>query len=170
MKKYNCPNILILPDIWHSRPHSGYPVSGDFWLDNTSQVVQLQFLQLTTVTYNVKNNQLSKIYVFNSIERGEDLKGTLCLNVLLLFFYVLPQPFHNGFPSLQGNLFAPVVEALMSNYDRYNLLNSAILEMFEFIKIEDIKSLCNHVVENFSTTLNKITYVKVNTSPLFVII
>ena len=56
----------------------------------------------------------------------------------------------------------------MSNYDRYNLLNSAILEMFEFIKIEDIKSLCNHVVENFSTTLNKITYVKVNTSPLFV--
>ena len=35
----------------------------------------------------------------------------------------------------QGNLFAPVVDALMSNYDRYNLLNSAILEMFEFIKV-----------------------------------
>jgi hypothetical protein len=30
-------------------------------------------------------------------------------------------------------------------FDRYNLLNSAILEMFEFIKIEDIKSLCTHV-------------------------
>ena len=32
--------------------------------------------------------------------------------------------------------------------------------MFEFIKIEDIKSLCTHVVENFSPTLDKITYVQ----------
>ena len=31
---------------------------------------------------------------------------------------------------------------------------------FEFIKIEDIKSLCTHVVENFSPTLDKITYVQ----------
>ena len=60
----------------------------------------------------------------------------------------------------QGNLFSPVIDALISNYDRYNLLNSAILEMFEFIKIEDIKSLCTHVVENFATTLDKITYVQ----------
>ena len=48
----------------------------------------------------------------------------------------------------------------MSNYDRYNLLNSAILEMFEFIRVEDIKSLCSHVVESFSPTLDKITYVQ----------
>jgi len=53
-----------------------------------------------------------------------------------------------------------VIDALISNYDRYNLLNSAILEMFEFIKIEDIKSLCTHVVENFATPLDKITYVQ----------
>ena len=53
-----------------------------------------------------------------------------------------------------------MVDALVSNYDRYNLLNSAILEMFEFIRVEDIKSLCSHVVENFSPTLDKITYVQ----------
>ena len=35
---------------------------------------------------------------------------------------------------VQGNLFIPVVDALVANYDRYNLLNSAILELFEFIK------------------------------------
>ena len=40
---------------------------------------------------------------------------------------------------IQGKAFAPVVDALISNYDRYNLLNSAIIEMFEFIKLEDIK-------------------------------
>ena len=60
----------------------------------------------------------------------------------------------------QGNLFVPAVDALVSNYDRYNLLNSAILEMFEFIRVEDIKSLCSHVVESFSPTLDKITYVQ----------
>jgi protein phosphatase-4 regulatory subunit 3 len=38
-------------------------------------------------------------------------------------------------------------------YDRYY---SAILEMFEFIKIEDIKSLCSYV----ATMLDKITYVQ----------
>ena len=57
-------------------------------------------------------------------------------------------------------MFVPAVDALVSNYDRYNLLNSAILEMFEFIRVEDIKSLCSHVVESFSPTLDKITYVQ----------
>ena len=32
--------------------------------------------------------------------------------------------------------------------------------MFEFIRVEDIKSLCSHVVESFSPTLDKITYVQ----------
>ena len=72
----------------------------------------------------------------------------------------LKDEFYNRY-IIKGNLFSPVIDALISNYDRYNLLNSAILEMFEFIKIEDIKSLCTHVVENFATTLDKITYVQV---------
>ena len=61
---------------------------------------------------------------------------------------------------IKGNLFDPVVDSLVSNYDRYNLLNSAILEMFEFIRVEDIKSLCSHVVENFCLTLDRISYVQ----------
>ena len=71
----------------------------------------------------------------------------------------LKDEFYNRY-IIKGNLFVPVVDALVSNYDRYNLLNSAILEMFEFIRVEDIKSLCSHVVENFSPTLDKITYVQ----------
>ena len=71
----------------------------------------------------------------------------------------LKDEFYNRY-IIKGNLFEPVVESLVSNYDRYNLLNSAILEMFEFIRVEDIKSLCSHVVENFSPTLDKITYVQ----------
>lgn len=43
---------------------------------------------------------------------------------------------------------------------RYNLLDSAILELFEFIKLEDIKSLCSHVVENYGKILEDVEYVQ----------
>jgi len=46
----------------------------------------------------------------------------------------LKDEFYNRY-IIKGNLFAPVVDALVSNNGRYNLLDSAILEMFEFIKL-----------------------------------
>lgn len=61
---------------------------------------------------------------------------------------------------VKGNLFAPVVEAFIRNNGRYNLLESAILELFEFIKLEDIKSLCTYVVENFEKIFEEIQYVQ----------
>ena len=46
----------------------------------------------------------------------------------------LKDEFYNRY-IIKGNLFAPVIDALVSNNGRYNLLDSAILEMFEFIKL-----------------------------------
>jgi protein phosphatase-4 regulatory subunit 3 len=46
----------------------------------------------------------------------------------------LKDEFYNRY-IIKGNLFAPVVDSLVSNNGRYNLLDSAILEMFEFIKL-----------------------------------
>lgn len=40
---------------------------------------------------------------------------------------------------IKGNLFEPVINALLDNGTRYNLLNSAIIELFEFIKV-----VCKH--------------------------
>lgn len=61
---------------------------------------------------------------------------------------------------MKGNLFAPVVDAFIRNNSRYNLLESAILEVFEFLKVEDIKSLCAYSVENFSKVFDQIDYVQ----------
>ena len=36
---------------------------------------------------------------------------------------------------IRGDLFKPVVEAFLSNGSRYNLLNSAMIEIFEFIRV-----------------------------------
>ncbi|TRY72392.1 hypothetical protein TCAL_08442 [Tigriopus californicus] len=71
----------------------------------------------------------------------------------------LKDEFYNRY-IIKGNLFAPIIKAFISNNGRYNLLDSAVLEMFEFIKSEDIKSLCSHVVESFGPTLDKISYVQ----------
>jgi protein phosphatase-4 regulatory subunit 3 len=49
----------------------------------------------------------------------------------------LKDEFYNRY-IIKGNLFNPVVDALIENNGRYNLLDSAIIEMFEFIKLVSV--------------------------------
>ena len=58
----------------------------------------------------------------------------------------------------QRDLLAELVEALFKNGRRYNLLNSAILECFKYIKDENIKTLINYVMENYWNKLKLIKY------------
>lgn len=59
------------------------------------------------------------------------------------------------------NLMAVVVERLLSNNGRYNLLDSAIIELFEFIRAEEIKSLCLYIMDKFwKGQLERIDYVR----------
>lgn len=46
----------------------------------------------------------------------------------------LKDEFYNRY-LIRGDLFKPVVEAFKANGTKYNLLNSAMIEMFEFIRI-----------------------------------
>jgi protein phosphatase-4 regulatory subunit 3 len=112
-------------------------------------------------TYHIKNYILHKDLLRRILvlikSRHTFLK--LCAVRFMRKIIALKDEFYNRY-IIKGNLFSPVIDALISNKGRYNLLDSAILEMFEFIKIEDIKSLCTHVVENFSTTLDNVTYVQ----------
>lgn len=41
---------------------------------------------------------------------------------------------------VSSNLFAPIVDTYIKNNSRYNLLDSAILEIFEFIKLVSLTS------------------------------
>ncbi|NXW68849.1 P4R3B phosphatase, partial [Hirundo rustica] len=55
-----------------------------------------------------------------------------------------------------GNLFEPVVNAVLANKSSCNLLRSALMELFEFIQEEDIHFLIEHIVENFSDALESL--------------
>lgn len=60
---------------------------------------------------------------------------------------------------VKQNLFAPVVDVFCENRGRYNLLDSAIIELFEFIKTENIRLLITYSVETFGERVSAVTYV-----------
>ncbi|DAA24792.1 TPA: SMEK homolog 2, suppressor of mek1 (Dictyostelium) isoform 2 [Bos taurus] len=92
---------------------------------------------------------------------GSNKSSTICPGALRFMRRIigLKDEFYNRYIT-KGNLFEPVVNALLDNGTRYNLLNSAVIELFEFIRVEDIKSLTAHIVENFYKALESIEYVQ----------
>lgn len=61
---------------------------------------------------------------------------------------------------IKKNLFEPVINAFLRNGKQYNMLNSAIIELFEFIRVENIKSLIANIVKNFFTAFDSVEYVQ----------
>ena len=47
---------------------------------------------------------------------------------------------------MQNRLFQPVVDVFLENGRRYNLLNSAVLELLDFVRRENIKSIITYLV------------------------
>jgi len=58
-----------------------------------------------------------------------------------------------------NNTFGMILDIVLETMPRDNLLNSACLELFEFIKRENIKPFILHVVEKYRDKLEQITYV-----------
>jgi len=61
---------------------------------------------------------------------------------------------------VRNDLFRLIVETFKANKRKYNLLNSALIELFEYIRQEDIKTLISYFIENFYSDFESITYVK----------
>jgi protein phosphatase-4 regulatory subunit 3 len=60
---------------------------------------------------------------------------------------------------MQEHLFEPILNTVYETMPRDNLLNSACLEFFEFIRRENVKILISHLVENYREKIKDITYV-----------
>nr|CAH7719050.1 unnamed protein product [Callosobruchus chinensis] len=112
-------------------------------------------------TYHIKNCIFNKDLLRRILVLMKSTHKFLVLCALRFMrkLIALKDEFYNRY-IIKGNLFAPVVEAFVRNNGRYNLLDSAIIEMFEFIKQEEIKTLCSHVVENYGKCLDEICYVQ----------
>lgn len=152
--------ILIAPLLENTA--QGEPQKEDY------QTVQLLGLILELLsfcvehhTYHIKNCILNKDLLRRILVLMKSTHKFLVLCALRFMrkLIALKDEFYNRY-IIKGSLFAPVVDAFVRNNGRYNLLDSAIIEMFEFIKLEDIKTLCSHVVENYGKCLDEICYVQ----------
>lgn len=57
---------------------------------------------------------------------------------------------------INGNLFEPIIELYLKCNDSHNLINSAVLELFYFIKNNRINKILSYIIENFYSTLYSI--------------
>ncbi|KAI9474829.1 component of IIS longevity pathway SMK-1-domain-containing protein [Zychaea mexicana] len=60
---------------------------------------------------------------------------------------------------IKFNVFEPTIRVLLDTDGRYNALNSACLEMLEYIRRENIKLLVEHLITNYGSVLDTISYV-----------
>jgi protein phosphatase 4 regulatory subunit 3 len=70
----------------------------------------------------------------------------------------LHEQFHNR-QFITHRLFEPILNVMFETMPRDNLLNSACLELFEFIKRENLKDLTVHLVETYREKLEQVTYI-----------
>ncbi|KAK2497545.1 hypothetical protein MC885_000521 [Smutsia gigantea] len=109
------------------------------------------------IKYYILNNDLLRriLIVMNSkhtfliLGAVRFLRRMIGLNDELYNYYII-----------KGNLFEPVVNAFLSNGTRYNMLNSAIIELFEYIRVENIKSLVTYIVKKYYSALGSVEYVQ----------
>lgn len=89
------------------------------------------------------------------------VKLTLVPIVALKFFRTLISLQDTFYQALMthNNTFGLILDIVYETMPRDNLLNSACLELFEFIKRENIKPFIIHVVEKYREKLANITYV-----------
>ena len=87
-------------------------------------------------TYHIKNYILHKDLLRRILVlmKSEHTFLVLCALRFMRKIIALKDEFYNRY-IIKGNLFAPVIDAFVMNNGRYNLLDSAILEMFEHIKL-----------------------------------
>ncbi|XP_063831453.1 serine/threonine-protein phosphatase 4 regulatory subunit 3 isoform X1 [Ostrinia nubilalis] len=113
-------------------------------------------------TYHIKTCILNKDLLRRILVLMRSTHTFLVLGALRFMrkIIALKDEYYNRY-IIKGNLFAPVIDAFLRNNGRYNLLDSAILELFDFIRLEDIKSLCSHIVENYGKILEDVEYVQI---------
>lgn len=108
---------------------------------------------------------LSKFYfveilIFNHFLPMYFLSSLLAVIRLIRKIIALRDEFYNRH-IISLNLFQQIVETFLTNNGRYNLLDSAVIDLFEYIDHNDIDLLINYTVDRFwKCKLERIDYVR----------
>ncbi|XP_040919729.1 serine/threonine-protein phosphatase 4 regulatory subunit 3 isoform X2 [Toxotes jaculatrix] len=156
----HCMHVLSAPLLANTTEEK--PSKDDF---QTSQLLAL-ILELLTFcvehhTYHIKNYIINKDILRRVLVLTASQHAFLALCALRFMRRIigLKDEFYNRY-IMRNFLFEPVIKAFLNNGSRYNLMNSAIIEMFEYVRVEDVKSLTAHIVENYWKALEDVDYVQ----------
>ncbi|XP_061668619.1 serine/threonine-protein phosphatase 4 regulatory subunit 3 isoform X1 [Syngnathoides biaculeatus] len=156
----HCMHVLSAPLLANTTDEK--PSKDDF---QTSQLLAL-ILELLTFcvehhTYHIKNYIINKDILRRVLVLTASQHAFLALCALRFMRRIigLKDEFYNRY-IMRNFLFEPVVKAFLKNGSRYNLMNSAIIEMFEYVRVEDVKSLTAHIIENYWKALEDVDYVQ----------
>nr|KAG5704214.1 hypothetical protein BaRGS_012502 [Batillaria attramentaria] len=113
-------------------------------------------------TYHIKNYIISKDLLRRVLVLLGSRHSFLVLGALRFMRKIvgLKEEFYNRY-IIKGNLFKPIINLFLRNGDRYNLLNSALIELFEFIRVvrghqDSVHACCGE----FPKELEGVKYVK----------
>ncbi|XP_061890812.1 serine/threonine-protein phosphatase 4 regulatory subunit 3 isoform X2 [Entelurus aequoreus] len=155
----HCMHVLSAPLLANTAEEK--PSKDDF---QTSQLLAL-ILELLTFcvehhTYHIKNYIINKDILRRVLVLTASQHAFLALCALRFMRRIigLKDEFYNRY-IMRNFLFEPVVKAFLKNGSRYNLMNSAIIEMFEYVRV-DVKSLTAHIIENYWKALEDVDYVQ----------
>ncbi|KAK2149303.1 hypothetical protein LSH36_455g01017 [Paralvinella palmiformis] len=111
-------------------------------------------------TFHIRNYVTKKDLLRRVLVLLKSKHAFLSLSALRLLRHMvgLKDEIYNRY-IINGDLFKPVVDAFIANGNRYNLLNSALIELFEYIRLEDIKSLNTYIVEMHIKSFEHVDYV-----------
>ncbi|KAF6767780.1 hypothetical protein AHF37_06055 [Paragonimus kellicotti] len=126
-----------------------------------NHILELLTFCIESHTYHMKNYCLNRDLLKRVLVLLQSSHKFLVLAALRLLRRVIhmKEEFYNRY-LIKNNLFKPVIKLFVANGHRYNLIDSAIIELFDYIRSEEIASLINHVVENFWDILKNVNYVK----------
>lgn len=157
----NCMHVMMAPLLANTAGET--PGKDDYSTAHMlSLILDLLTFSVEHHTYNIKNYILNKDLLRRVLVLLRSRHMFLSLAALRFMRKIIAMldEFYNRY-IVKGNLFAPVVDVLFKSGSRYNLLNSTILEMFEFIRVENIKSLVACIVESHHDMLEEISYTKI---------
>ncbi|XP_019618676.1 PREDICTED: serine/threonine-protein phosphatase 4 regulatory subunit 3A-like isoform X1 [Branchiostoma belcheri] len=155
----NCMHVLTAPLLANTTEDK--PSKDDYVTAQLlSLILELLAFCVEHHTYHIRNYIFNKDLLRRILVLMKSSHGHLALSALRFVRKIisLKEEFYNRY-IIKGNLLKPIVDAFLTNGQRYNLLNSATLELFEFIRVEDIKSLVAYVVETFYEQLKDVDYV-----------
>lgn len=122
-------------------------------------IVELLCFCVTAHSYRIKyyilrNNVVEK--VLRLLRRRERWLNAAAVRFLRTCLGMKDE-FYNRY-LVKNNLMEPVVRAFVENGPRYNLLNSAILELMDFLRRENMKGLISSVMERHGEQLAEVDY------------